>query len=331
VSDDPRERPADPAGTKPKHDPRSLLPSITTTVPDVGRRPAPSPAPRAEEPAAEAPTVRHSRFAPRFSFLLGVLVALALAAIGGLVAVTQDDGVRELTTAGGWSSWRPAQKGAAGAAEVAAHVGPRYKDTKGVQYVDVRARGMEVAGSPLRVVVREPAASGGEIREVGGDAVLYELCGLGPSCSIDRGRPSEERGLLLGREAVELALYSLKYLGVDQVYVQLPPLPGDQPMRMLAFDRRDLASMLDRPLEETLAPDEPTVRNVTALPDAGLVAQLTGQHRFLFQVRSGGLDDQVLLVLDTYDPDEEARRQREVRAERAAAVQQALRGDDPSP
>lgn len=326
---DPQQRPADPAGTRPRHDPESLLPAITTPVPEVRERPAPD---RATDPVAGAPPapVRHSRFAPRFSFLLGTLVAFAAAAVVALVAVAGDEGTPSSARAGdGWSPWRPAQQGVAGAQEIAAYVGARYKNTKGVQYVRVSARGLELGGAPLSVVLREAAESGGEIREVGRDAVIFELCGLGPSCAIDSGRPSTQRGLLLSREAVELALYAFKYLDIEQVYVQLPPLPGEQPMRMLVFERPDFASELSRPLATTLNPELPSIRTVDELPDAGFVFQLMTRHRFLFQLRSGGLDDGVVLVLDPYDPDEERRRQRLLQFERAEAVREAVAGAAP--
>ena len=62
---------------------------------------------------------------------------------------------------------------------------------------------------PLTVALREAPAQGGDIKLVDGDGVLYRLCGLGPNCAIAKGKPSAERHLLLRREALELALYTL--------------------------------------------------------------------------------------------------------------------------
>ena len=53
---------------------------------------------------------------------------------------------------------------------------------------------------------------------------MYTLNGLGPNGSIPGGKPSTSARLLLRREALELALYSFRYLDdVDMVVVLLPP------------------------------------------------------------------------------------------------------------
>ncbi len=45
-------------------------------------------------------------------------------------------------------------------------------------------------------------------------------------CSIKEGKPSNERGLLVTREALELALYTFRYVsGVERVIVTMPPPP----------------------------------------------------------------------------------------------------------
>ena len=55
---------------------------------------------------------------------------------------------------------------------------------------------------------------------------MYSLCGLGASCSIATGTPSVERGELVRREILELALYTFKYVGgIENVIAFMPP-PG---------------------------------------------------------------------------------------------------------
>ena len=57
---------------------------------------------------------------------------------------------------------------------------------------------------------------------------MYNLCGVGQKCSIAEGQPSEERARLLRREALELALYTFKYVDdVDSVITLLPVNLGD--------------------------------------------------------------------------------------------------------
>ena len=61
---------------------------------------------------------------------------------------------------------------------------------------------------------------------LGGTTAVYNLCGLGTSCAIAAGTPSLAGELLLRREALELALYTFRYIhGVDSVVAILPPVP----------------------------------------------------------------------------------------------------------
>src|SRR5947209_5781330 len=60
---------------------------------------------------------------------------------------------------------------------------------------------------------------------IGGNTIAYNLCGVGSTnCSIGVGTPSPDRLLLLRREALELALYTFKYIsGTQNVVAILPP------------------------------------------------------------------------------------------------------------
>ena len=94
-------------------------------------------------------------------------------------------------------------------------------------------------------LTRRPAqvapTQGGDIQVHDEKGVLYQLCGLGPNCAIDRGKPSTERVLLLRREALELALYSLPLpQDVKQVVVLIPPRPGKAQTVALYFRRDDV-------------------------------------------------------------------------------------------
>ena len=309
----PRRLPPDPAGTQPRYDPDSLLPSSSEPlIPDdvveaeaveerederadllpERRRPG---AP--VEPVAPA---AHSSFAPRFQFLTGALVAIGVAAIVGLVALV----VLPSTEGGGvqWSSWKPTQQGVAGGEQIAEHVAPGYKLPDGRQLVDVQVTPMEIQGLPLAVAVREGAAQGGDIRVFSDDGLIYHLCGLGPQCAIASGKPSTERHLLLSREALELALYSFRYLNdVHQVVVYMPPKLGERPSEALFFREGDVINQLQRPLNASLSPRVPSVRNVTLSPDATLVDQVTTPHIFRFSLTQANTDARAFLVLDPLD------------------------------
>src|SRR4051794_14623572 len=300
--------PQDPAGTQPRYDPEALLPS--EPVPDdvvdadvVDEREAERgdllPARRrtggAAEPVAPA---RHSTYAPRFHFLTGALVAVGLAALAGLVAFLVvprggDGGVQH------WSEWTPTTGGQAGAEQIAQHVSPQYRLPDGRQIVNVGVTGLEIQGVPLAVAVRQDPAQGGNIKVFDDDGIIYHLCGLGPSCAIDRGKASTQRGLLLRREALELALYSFRYLGsVHQVVVFMPPVKGKTPTQALFFREGDVAKELDRPLTASLSPRVPSVSDVKLSPDAPLVDQITAAKTFNFSLTGDQTSQRGFIVLD---------------------------------
>jgi hypothetical protein len=318
-----RRRPSDPAGTQPKHEPESLLPTRRTPLlrprpdtrgPDAvdeGARPF-LPERRGEEGAGavgEPASARHSGYAPRFQFLTGALIAIGVAAVAGLAALaiglSGGDGSDGGTS---WSAWRPSSGGTDGAQEVAQHIAGEYRQG-GEQLVNVKAEGLEYNGVPLSVAVRQDAAHGGAIKIYDDDGILFELCGLGPSCSIDRGKPSTERHLLLRREAFELALYSFRYLGVNQVVTFLPPAPGKAPTQALYFRKDDVQAELGRPLTASLASRAPTVSSVTLSPDATLVEQVTTRQLFLFSLTGSNFDNRGFIVLDPYTKEGDLQRQ----------------------
>ena len=146
--------------------------------------------------------------------------------------------------------------------------------------------------------MRESADEGGDIKLFDGKGVLYRLCGLGPKCAIDRGKASTSRHLLLRREALELALYSFRYLDVDQAVVFMPPKKGEDPTQALFFRRSDVGPAIDQPLRATLAPRAPSVKSVTKSPDAGLVNQLTSRTLYKFSLTQANQDNRAFLVLD---------------------------------
>jgi len=305
-----RRQPQDPAGTQPRYDPASLLPAAP--VPDdvvdadvVEEReeeredllPARRRGGGAPEPVAAA---KHSTFAPRFHFLTGALMAVGLAALAGVVLFivapnngSGDNGVKN------WSNWAPTTGGTAGAEQIAQHVGIQYKLPNGRQIVNVGVTGLEIQGVPLSVAVRKDAAQGGDIKVFDDSGIIYHLCGLGQSCAIDSGKASIERGLLLRREALELALYSFRYLGdVHQIVVFMPPVKGKTPTQALFFREGDVARELDRPLNASLSSRVPGVTEVTNSPDAGLVQQITSPKTFDFSLTGDQTSQRGFIVLD---------------------------------
>jgi hypothetical protein len=111
-------------------------------------------------------------------------------------------------------------------------------------------------------------------------AIEYQMCGTGPSCTIP-GTASDDRGLLLQREALELALYTFQYVPVDVVVTLYPPAPGEPPKYALYFTRSDLEKQLSEPLADTLA-------NRPALLPGGMPATDVQSVKALVQPRVFG-------------------------------------------
>ena len=161
-----------------------------------------------------------SPHAPRFQFLFGALGALSVAAIALVVALLRSPAPAPERP---WSAWEPASGGVDPAQQIAAHIAPQYRLSNGRQIVEIAGGPPTLKGQPLTIGVIH---SGQTPAPLEGNNVLYQLCGDGESCSIKEGKPSTQRGLLVAREALELALYTFRYVsGVDRVLVTLPPPP----------------------------------------------------------------------------------------------------------
>jgi len=242
------------------------------------------------------PAVRHAK---RFNLLMGALIFLAVGAmaLAAFFAVTSAD---ETPTGAAWSPFKPSSDGVdSGARQIAEHVGPQYRLPTGEQLVLVTGGPMELQDLPMRIAVRKSVADGGDIKLLEGKGVLYRMCGLGPKCSIARGAPTTERGLLLRREALELALYSFHYLDdVEHVVVLIPPPKGEDPSMALHFNRDDAAGPLARPLKATLPLPVPNPDTVTTAPLMPFVERFTLTNLFKFSLTTGNQDAFVYLVLD---------------------------------
>ncbi len=272
-------------------------------------RPAAGAAALAEEEApAPAPHVQ-TRYRSRFGFVLGTLIGVALAAVGLAVVLAYDasdsGGVRD-----GWSVWQPKdgndlQK----ATQIAEHVAPNYRLGDGEQLVAVQPSGLEVGNVELSGVALRTAPTGGDIELLDGNAVMYTLNGLGAHGSIEHGTPSQERHLLVRREALELALYTFRYLDdVDMVVALLPPSKTDvekslktneqPPLQALFYRPGDLRDKLNVPLGATISPKTPRPETIKlGAPDAQAIDALTNQNLFQASFQQGQ-DANAYLVLD---------------------------------
>jgi hypothetical protein len=321
-------RPWDPAGTQPKHDPDALLPDAPEPLLPPDAEVVESDAVDDDDggdllperrAAAGAPAVaaakQSSSYSPRFQFITGALVAVGIAAIVGIAVLIVGPSTKAPEPP--WSPWKPTSGGTAGAAQIADHVAPEYMDG-GQQLVKIDANDLSFQGIPLTVALQTAPEQGGRIQIHSEKGVLYQLCGLTSTCAIAQGKPTKERGLLLRRAALELALYTFRYLDdVKQVVVLTPPLKGNLPTVALYFQRDQVRNQLARPLTSSLVPKTPSVENVTLSPDTPLVHKQT--HQYLFTLNGQGFNSGGLLVLKPYSPDDDKQLQKELKAQRTAA------------
>ena len=261
------------------------------------------------EPPKEAPLVqrrarREERAVYRFRFALAHL-ALALIAgvgIGGTVLLLDEPA--NLADAE-WSSWRPTGREGQHPSEIADYVSGRYRSPSGSPLVGVIASTPKISTQNGDVSIGavaiqdDPEGDTDDITIVRTEnSLMYTLCGLGEQCSIGQGSVSDEQMRLLRREALELALYTFKYVDdTDSVIALLPPdfgaaaNPNDDRSAALFFEKRDLEAQLKQPLQSTLsAPRPPRASEISAL-EGLTIDRLTESRMFVYsftQSQAGG-------------------------------------------
>ena len=200
-----------------------------------------------------------------------------------------------------WSSWRPAAQGLQGAHEIAMRIASTYKGANGAQLVAVQEHPPEVQGEPLEAIGVRKLNQNGQMDPYIGlfptrGTLIYAFCGLQAQCSLQGDTtPAQQRALR--REALELSLYSLKYLhGVDQV-VSLVQSTRDGGMDAVFLRKPDLSSELRHPLRDTLPLRVPPPSNRPDRPEATAIDGLTLPNTFPAHFESLP-DGDAILVLD---------------------------------
>src|SRR5579884_3862894 len=271
-------------------------------------------------------------YAHKFRAALAMLIGFAVGAIAVAIVILASGSSHGPSVP--WSSWRPSDGGTLGATEIADHIAPLYRISAVDQLAVVTV--VNVASPSAATAATTPTGSGGlevavrpdpsssAVSLLGGNTIAYNLCGIGGSdCAIGVGTPSTQRLLLLRREALELALYTFKYIaGVDNVVAILPPGHTEQTSTLTSkpptsgarssnttpvdiavlFVREELAPWLQQPITSTL-PEQfpPTVDQMAAAPEAGLVDQITARGLFSEHIEQAQ-DGSSLIVLDPLPP-----------------------------
>jgi hypothetical protein len=301
-------------------DEHAASPSLTRAASGATERPPPPP------------------HAARFKTLTGVLVGLAIAAIVIAVVIAGQGRSGGSGSSAKWSQWAPPEGGALGARDIADHIAPSYRlsavnQLSVVTVVNLSSQNSAAAASTasttptasptgLQVAVK-PDPTSNSVSLLPGKTIAFNLCGIGgQNCSIGIGAPSLARQLLLRRAALELALYTFKYIsGTDNVVAILPPGHPAQTSRLtrsppakhaapspktideaVLFGRQELSFLLNQPLDATLPePSPPLVSQMNAAPEAGLVSQVTGNGLFSERLEQAQ-DGSSLIVLNPLPP-----------------------------
>jgi hypothetical protein len=264
--------------------------------------------------AGRAERARDTGFHFRFSLVYALLAAVAAASIAALVVVlTRPDAAK----AENWSKFKPTGSAIARTRQIATQVSNEYKLKAGRKLATVvpsplqTTRFLQGDSGPVSVEVpistlaAQPDVSTGKHEE--GDfklynastTVAYQMCGFGSTaqnCAIS-GTATNARGQLLRREALELALYTLKYVpGTNAVLTYLPPR-ADQaaPPTSVLVARSDVKEILDRPLTRTLTPRSIALGEKPA--DFTAVDRLTLPHLYTYDYQTLPGDGTAILVL----------------------------------
>jgi len=242
-------------------------------------------------PESRADRARRLVYRGRFTLLYLLLAIAAGGAIGAFVVLVERDSP---APAQAWSEFQPVGSAERRAAQIGDRVSDPYRLASGNPLAPVTYAGPPTIagpdGSPLQVraIAVQSEATAAAVDDVNtydaSRSIQYLLCGLGPACSIGEGQPSVPRGALLRREALELALYSFRYIeGIETVLVLMPARPDGQGATAVFLERSDLGTALEQPLEKTLpAPFVPGVGEMTA-GEARTVDRLTQSHVFAYR------------------------------------------------
>jgi hypothetical protein len=259
------------------------------------------PAPAAPSTAEAPPPVAHEPRRPhrlRLMLVYGLLGAMLALGIAGVAVYAG----RSISPAPVWSSWHPSGGGLGAAKQIADNVGKSYRLPNGDQLVDVIAKAPSIPGSggaalPIYAyAVRGTHGAADQVfRDLSSNSMMYTLCGLGASCSIASGKPSVERGTLVRREILELALYTFKYVGgVNSIVAFMPPKSGGSTQYAVFLQKDSLKAQLKTRLSQTLSSKTPLPSQITPR-EAHLVDATTEARIFTYGITQTGTGEIVLV------------------------------------
>jgi hypothetical protein len=226
--------------------------------------------------------------ARRFSLAYFALAALLGVAVGTFVVLIERPAPAPPPP---WSAWQPTnEQRSARQEQIAAHVAAQYRLPNGEKIVDVVVRDPQREPNAIRDIALtrtlQPTDPSDILDATGTEkTAMYVLCGSGgpPGCAIEEGEPSKARTDVLRREALELALYTFRYLDeTDSVVAFFPPKDLED---VMYFTKADLADQLRVPLRQTLAQPRGPIPASLSTRERRLIDELTEPRQFRASLR----------------------------------------------
>jgi hypothetical protein len=210
---------------------------------------------------------------------LAVVLAAAVAATVVLVARDAPAG------APAWSTWQPVGSADAKVEQIRGFISDEYRLPNGNAFAVVRAGPPTEQGVPIpSYVIRRAAALKTDFDTISAkNSVVYTvtMCGLTVDCEHLTSHDAADISRTLRREALELSLYTLKYVDdVPNVLVELPALTKNGVAPAVFFQRSDLADGLRRPLRETLPPHPVVLPGLGGPRELATIDRLTVTHLY---------------------------------------------------
>ena len=240
--------------------------------------------------------------AGRFMLAYGILgLVLGATVVALAVGLTRSD-----SKSVAWSTWKPGDSGSERVRDIAAHVAARYRQENGRQLVLVIPRSPSVMDPPITAAAIDKQALFDKEQQFSTfgleKSMLFIFCGDGTNCSM-AGTPSRERHRLLRREALELALYTFRYVdGVDSVVTFMPSRldasagNNDNTLQNALFFRKSQYEKFTKePLSDTL-PGAPEDTN-RSKSQSNVVDGLTFPAYYRYQLQRSPDGSNAVLVL----------------------------------
>ncbi|HEX4519176.1 MAG TPA: hypothetical protein VH063_06300 [Gaiellaceae bacterium] len=273
--------------------------------------PLPPPGAPASPPAAPTPAAALQKpgfgLEFRFALIYGALGTIFVASIIGVVVLARQGGP---PTPPPWSTWRPAAGTSLSmTTEIANHVSNQYKlNTSGAPLLAI----VPSAPEGTRGTTVTPVSTIGFLSSATAQSccarvvdttnnVQDQLCGLGARCAITRGVPTAARLRLVRREALELALYTFKYVPkVNAMIAYIPPQAGTNHIVLLYLERSNLQPELDKPISQTLPLTTPPLPTAPDPKEESTIDRLTKPVEFEFiEFKPIGDGTQALIISPT--------------------------------